>query len=103
MNDPTPYRKALFKKMRNQDRAAYISYSLSSSQSRYSAENDDFLMLSYQRQTHFTDYQHIFDDNFYGQETYRPHYPNYRDPGAPNIRPRIRDEQNHFPNHNRFI
>lgn len=121
-NEPTPYRKALFRKLREQDKAACLSEMRQSARQEmmnyYSPrlDDDDDLRVHprnfYQppqrpgidplradplrtRPNQNPDLNPLqfdplrnFNDNFHGQEVYRPRNPNPHDPNLPNIFPR---------------
>lgn len=103
MKDPAPYRKALFKKMREQDRAAFLNSIRSSA--RQEAMNIQNPRVDYdsrfeppprrlypQRDPLSFDPLRNFDENFYGQEVYRPRNPHPYVPNTPMIFPHNRDD-----------
>ncbi|KAI6184848.1 hypothetical protein M3Y97_00640400 [Aphelenchoides bicaudatus] len=126
--DPNPYRKALFKKLRDQDRAAYFESVLAKARQeamnfyRPNAEIADPLRVpppNFPRNNPYGianfDPVRNFDENFYGQEVFRSRHPNPNMPNAPRIDPHFHDDprprrrpdpdmpQGPFGNPNRFI
>lgn len=109
--EPTPYRKALFKKMREQERAAFFNTVLQRGRQdaaeafqRPRAEVEDPLAMPirnprprpHPRPRNYDPLQfdplQNFNENFYGQEVYRPRNPNSYVPNAPIIYPHNHDD-----------